>query len=60
MVGTIALAKADHLKTDLKKVWISNGLISDPHWLKYFFHVPRVWSRNVNETGFKTAKPLSL
>ena len=33
MVGTIAIAiaKANHLKSDLLKVQISNGRISDPH-----------------------------
>ena len=32
-IGTIAIAiaKANHLKSDLLKVQISNGRISDPH-----------------------------
>ena len=32
MIGTMAIQKPDQLKSNLQKVWISNGRISDPHY----------------------------
>ena len=34
MVGTKTTAKPYHLKSDLQKVWISNGQISLPYFFK--------------------------
>ena len=35
MVDNLSLTiwKPNHLKTDLQKIQISNGQISDPHWI---------------------------